>query len=74
VSVAYTFTQPWVSRVAGMSSIDVRLSGRNLNTWTDYSGFDPEVHTGGAAVANRGIDWFQNPLSRAWVLSVGLNR
>ncbi|HSJ25516.1 MAG TPA: SusC/RagA family TonB-linked outer membrane protein, partial [Longimicrobiales bacterium] len=74
VSVAYTFTQPWVSRMVGMSSIDVRLSGRNLHTWTDYSGFDPEVHTGGAAVANRGIDWFQNPLSRAWVLSVGLNR
>jgi hypothetical protein len=25
-------------------------------------------------LANRGIDWFTNPTSRAWVISVGINR
>jgi len=74
VSVAYTFDQPWVRRSLGLGSVDVRLSGRNLKLWTDYTGFDPEVHVGGAAVANRGIDWFTNPTSRAWVISVGINR
>jgi TonB-linked SusC/RagA family outer membrane protein len=74
ISLAYTFSQPWVRRVSGLSSIDARVSGRNLKLWTDYTGFDPEVHTGGAAVANRGIDWFTNPTSRAWVISIGLNR
>lgn len=74
VSLAYTFTQPWVRRATGLSSIDARISGRNLKLWTDYTGFDPEVHTGGAAVANRGIDWFTNPTSRAFVISIGLNR
>jgi len=74
VSLAYTFTQPWVQRTLGLSSIDARVSGRNLWLRTDYTGFDPEVHTGGAAVANRGIDWFTNPTSRAWVFSIGINR
>jgi TonB-linked SusC/RagA family outer membrane protein len=74
ISVGYTFTGPWVRDRLGLGSIDARFSGRNLAIWTDYSGFDPEVHTGGAAVANRGIDWFTNPTSRAWVISFGLNR
>jgi TonB-linked SusC/RagA family outer membrane protein len=73
VSVSYTFNAPWVQRVAGMRSIDVKLSGRNLALWTDYSGLDPEVNLGGAQNANRGIDWFNTPLTRAWVVSVALH-
>lgn len=72
VSLAYTFTGPAVRRL-GVGSIDARLSGRNLWLNTDYSGYDPEVHTGGAAAANRGIDWFTNPASRAFVLSFGIS-
>jgi len=74
LSVAYSFTAPWVRDRLGFGSIDTRISGRNLILWTDYSGFDPEVNLGGAGAANRGIDWFVNPTSRAWVFTVGLNR
>jgi hypothetical protein len=74
VSLAYTFDQPWVRRNLGLSRIEARVAGRNLKTWTDYTGFDPEPSVGGAALANRGIDWFVNPLSRAWVFNVSLNR
>jgi hypothetical protein len=74
VSVAYTFTGGWVRQLGGMQAIDVRVSGRNLKLWTDYTGFDPETNVGGAAALNRGIDWFNNPLARAWVVSVGLSR
>ena len=73
LSLAYSFTGPGVQRM-GISSIDARISGRNLWLRTDYTGYDPEVHTGGAAVANRGIDWFTNPASRAFVLSFGISR
>jgi TonB-linked SusC/RagA family outer membrane protein len=73
VSVGYSFSQPWVQRVAGMRSMDVKLSARNLGLWTDYSGLDPEVNLGGAANANRGIDWFNTPYARAWILSVALH-
>jgi hypothetical protein len=72
VTLGYTFSQPWIAQRLGFSSIDVRIAGRNLKTWTDYTGFDPEVSVGGAAAGNRGIDWMVNPLSRAWVFSFGL--
>jgi TonB-linked SusC/RagA family outer membrane protein len=74
ISLAYTFDQPWVRRKAGLSSIDIRLAGRNLHTWTKYSGIDPETNLGGAEVAAQGVDYFSNPLTRSWVITVGLNR
>jgi hypothetical protein len=74
VTLGYTFTQPWVTQTLGLSGIDARVTGRNLALWTDYTGHDPEVHLGGAALGNRGIDWWVNPTARAWVFTIGLNR
>lgn len=73
LTLGYTFNQGWVRRATGLSSIDARVSGRNLKLWTDYSGFDPEVNLGGASVGNRGIDWFVNPTARSVVFSLGIN-
>ncbi len=74
LSLAYTFERPWVRRMLGLRAVDARVAGRNLFTWTDYTGFDPETGAGGAVLPNRGIDWFVAPPSRAWVLSVSLTR
>ena len=74
ISVAYTFDQPWVGRTLGMSSVDVRVSGRNLKTWTKYTGLDPETSVGGASSRVGGTDYFNLPLSRSVVFTVGLNR
>ena len=43
--VALTFFAPtaWAARFGG-TSLSLTLAGRNLFTWTDYSGFDPEVN------------------------------
>jgi TonB-linked SusC/RagA family outer membrane protein len=73
VSLAYTFTQPWVARSLGLSSIDLRVAGRNLVTWTHYSGLDPETQLGGATLIG-GFDWFNNPQTRSFIVTVGLNR
>ena len=70
ISISYSFQGPWVSKIAGMRQMDVKLSGRNLKLWTDYSGYDPEINLGGAQNANRGIDWFNAPLARAWVMQL----
>jgi len=35
-----------VQRSLGFSSIDIRVSGRNLKTWTNYTGYDPERTSG----------------------------
>jgi len=48
ISLSYTFDQPWVNRVLGLGSFDVRVSGRNLVTWTKYTGYDPESNLTGA--------------------------
>ncbi|HEY0673613.1 MAG TPA: SusC/RagA family TonB-linked outer membrane protein [Longimicrobiales bacterium] len=73
VSIAYSFRDAWVQKLAGTRQLDVKFSGRNLGLWTDYSGLDPETNLGGAANANRGIDWFSTPMSRAWIVSVALH-
>jgi TonB-linked SusC/RagA family outer membrane protein len=74
VSVAYNFTAPWVKSVLSMSNLEIRLAGRNLFTWTDYSGIDPETNLGGAEVNLQGIDYFNNPSTRTFVLMLGLSR
>ncbi|HEX6966962.1 MAG TPA: SusC/RagA family TonB-linked outer membrane protein [Gemmatimonadaceae bacterium] len=74
IAVAYTFDQPFVQHTLGLSSIDLRLSGRNLVTWTRYTGIDPETNLSGALAAIQGIDYFNNPQTRSFVITVGLNR
>jgi len=73
ISIAYTFDQPWVQRVLGLSSFDVRVSGRNLKTWTKYTGYDPETNLTGSTTDARGADYFNMPQSRSYVFSVTLN-
>jgi hypothetical protein len=73
VSVAYTFRdQDWLSRL-GFSTLDLVLSGRNLKTWTDYTGIDPESNLNGQTLG-RGIDYFNNPQTRSWVVNFTLVR
>lgn len=73
LGVTYTLDQSWV-RSMNLSSIDLRVAGRNLKTWTKYTGLDPEANLGGAAVLVQGIDYFNNPTTRSFLVSVSLNR
>ncbi len=41
LSVEYTLPDAWLSRI-GAASGRVSVGGRNLGTWTDYPGLDPE--------------------------------
>jgi len=45
VSVSYLLPTRWVGRL-GMSGARFSLAGRNLHTWTDYNGLDPESRAG----------------------------
>jgi TonB-linked SusC/RagA family outer membrane protein len=74
VSVGYSFTGGLVTRNLGLTSLDVRVAGRNLAVWTPYTGADPETNLSGADTGARGIDWFNNPQTRSFVFSVTLNR
>ncbi len=73
ISLGYTFDTPWVRR-QGLGSIEVRLAARNLATFSGYTGVDPETNLGGAQVAAQGIDYFNNPQTRSFVITFGINR
>lgn len=55
---------------------DIRLSitGQNLFTITDYSGFDPEINTGSPIddIQSFGIDYFSYPKSRTLLLALNV--
>lgn len=74
ISIGYTLDNAFVQRTLGFSSVDIRVSGRNLHTWTKYTGVDPETNLVGAETGARGIDWFNNPQARSYLISFTLNR
>ncbi len=46
ISVTYTAPAQWASRI-GASTLSLTVSGRNLATWTNYRGVDPEINDAG---------------------------
>lgn len=54
------------------SSLRLSFSGRNLLTFTDYSGMDPEVSNFGTQAIGRNIDVAPYPPSRSFWLSLDL--
>jgi TonB-linked SusC/RagA family outer membrane protein len=44
LSASYTLPRNWIPRTAGAS---ISLAARELHTWTDYRGIDPEVSSSG---------------------------
>jgi hypothetical protein len=60
-----------VSKFKLLSAIDVFITGRNLLTITNYTGFDPEVNSFANDTQRRGVDWSSYPNIRSVVF--GLN-
>ncbi|MEP7345571.1 MAG: TonB-dependent receptor, partial [Gemmatimonadaceae bacterium] len=74
ISMAYTADQTWIKNTFGVQSVEIRLSGRNLKTWTDYLGIDPETNLQGAAGIGRGQDYFNSPQNRSFVIGFSFNK
>jgi TonB-linked SusC/RagA family outer membrane protein len=58
----------------GMNGLRLTLSGRNLHTWTDYTGFDPEVN--GFGIFDSGFqtyDYYTQPPLRQWTARIDVN-
>ncbi|MGQ0649643.1 MAG: SusC/RagA family TonB-linked outer membrane protein [Gemmatimonadaceae bacterium] len=52
----------------------VFVSGRNLHTWTRYTGYNPDVNSNGAgAIISLGTDFYAYPLSRAITFGISGN-
>ena len=70
LAVTYTVPERYTQRI-GAGSLSLTVAGRNLATWTKYSGFDPEVNSLGYAGTAAGGDFYQQdfltiPPVRQW--------
>jgi hypothetical protein len=65
ISLQFVAPAQWATRI-GASHLTLTLSGRNLYTWTRYSGFDPEVSFGGQDTFVR-LDDFAQPMVRSFL-------
>jgi TonB-linked SusC/RagA family outer membrane protein len=55
ISLGYTFSKKLISKIK-LKAARVYVSGSNLLTWTNYSGYDPEVSTNGQNSISSGMD------------------
>lgn len=72
VNLSYTLPESVVSGWGPVRSARVVLSGRNLLTFTNYSGLDPEVSNFGNQPIARNIDVAPFPPSRSFWTSIEL--
>lgn len=70
VSLTYDVPAKWAKQIGPVETLQVSLQGRNLLTFTGYSGLDPEVSNFGSQPIGRNYDVAPYPPSRSFWLSV----
>jgi TonB-linked SusC/RagA family outer membrane protein len=65
VSLRYSF-----GRIKGFSDLSANISGRNLISWDNYKGYDPELNSGGQSTILRGIDFGAVPIPRTFSFGI----
>lgn len=63
VSLRFRTNASWLRNV-GASRAEFEIVGRNLKTWTDYTGYDPEINMFGLNTVERGTDFAVYPNAR----------
>lgn len=70
LTLGYRLPRSW-ARTLNMDEARFFVSGRNLVTWTDYTGYNPDVNSNGSsATISLGTDFYAYPLART--LSFGV--
>jgi TonB-linked SusC/RagA family outer membrane protein len=65
VSLGYSF-----GNFKMLHDLTLNVSGRNLISWDNYKGYDPEVNSGGQSTILRGIDFGSVPIPRTFSVSL----
>ncbi|MBO2010769.1 SusC/RagA family TonB-linked outer membrane protein [Hymenobacter negativus] len=65
---ALSYTLPTFSKL--ISNLTVSVVGRNLISWDNYNGFDPETSAGGSNDLLRAIDFGNVPIPRTYQLKL----
>ena len=59
-----------VGKIKGFSDLTVSFSGRNLISFDNYKGYDPEVNAGGQSTILRGIDFGSVPIPKTFTVGI----
>ena len=59
-----------LGKVAFANNLSINFSGRNLISWDDYKGYDPEVNAAGQSTLLRGIDFGSTPIPRSFSFGI----
>ncbi|MBP6000123.1 MAG: SusC/RagA family TonB-linked outer membrane protein [Sediminibacterium sp.] len=59
-----------VGKVKFINNLSINFSGRNLISWDNYKGYDPEVNSGGQSTLLRGIDFGATPIPRTFSFGI----
>jgi TonB-linked SusC/RagA family outer membrane protein len=70
LSLTYDAPAPWAGRI-GASSLSFTIAGRNLATWTKYTGLDPELNEAGQNNFTT-ADFLTQPPVRYWIGRVNM--
>ena len=72
LTLGYTLPKDLLSKVK-VSSLRVYATVNNLATFTNYSGYDPDVTARRSDPLTPGVDFAAYPKARTWVFGVNLN-
>lgn len=72
VTLSYFVPKTIISRL-NLSQVKLHVTGENLFTITNYSGFDPEVNAFGTSNIARGIDFGTYPQTRNLIFGVNVS-
>ncbi len=70
VTFAYEFPRKWIEKIK-MQNLRLYVSGSNLLTFTNYSGYDPDVNTFGSSL-RLGVDFGTYPQSRTILFGINV--
>ena len=72
LTLAYDIPARWLERLS-ISAVQIYLSGKNMFTFTSYSGYDPEVSRFGTNNLSMGADFGSYPVSKIYMIGLKAN-
>ncbi len=72
ISLSYNLPSKWMSAIK-IDNARIYVTGENLFTFTDYTGFDPEVNRFGFDNTRMGYDYGGYPSSKTYIIGLNIN-
>ena len=71
LTIGYTFPKKWTKKI-NLEKLRVYFSGNNLKTWTNYTGYNPEVSLRNSNALSPGEDYGTYPLSKTFMIGINI--